>query len=644
MLLHSFGSFYFFGAATIGLLGVYAAPLLNDDVSSLKEAREKLAPLLPTVKKIDASDIEFLVKKGWWELADELVSASHEQKADLSFAIRKGVSAVRTRADELIRSLNPKYNEKKQVIPVFRWAQNDTSIFLTIKYSVKWDAPGAVNVKDPAVTFNEDGTLFQFKAYGEHSGNKYEYTLDLDCFDKIMPRESTWSSASVGRFTAILAKRRSRKWPRLLLDKKKKGTGRLDLTRQEEFDKNQMNGATLVSHSERSCAAVDKVYCPSKDNCHTDCSTCTDRTHQKDEFCTGAPKKGVSSIKFTDVDMRKGFIGGTLQIEQVRSEYDVGHYAVKVGIVKKDEVNIRRSEGMKLLGKVPASIRLAEVKYDVTDLEELSFDPANETMAFAVFTENDFGLLNEPVFRTFDDAYLPLTGAQSLSFHDSNGDIGVLSGDISVTPVDPTDTTIEEFALYFGKKSGRKIPSDASIGVTPVNASYKVDTRSVPNGATHILAFAKNKHGENAAAVASLSIVDNTKPCAGKDRKSSLHCPPIIKTVSGDENLESQLITLDLLVEKTKKKLPKDVQFTVYASTGPACDSESNYRQLENMTEEGQSDGTTKLKLVDAVLNPEGESWRYTHLQVYTWNAYGRSKYCTSIPFTDLPKKENQEL
>ena len=144
---------------------------------------------------------------------------------------------------------------------------------------MKWDAPGAVNVKDPGVTMTD--SLFQFKAFGEHSGNKYEYTLDLDCFDHIDPEGSSWSSASVGRFTAVLAKKRSRKWPRLLLDKKKKGTGRLDLTRQEEFDKNQMNGATLVSHSERTCGGKEKVYCPSKDACLADCAECKDRENKK---------------------------------------------------------------------------------------------------------------------------------------------------------------------------------------------------------------------------------------------------------------------------------------------------------------------------------------------------------------------------
>lgn len=125
---------------------------------------------------------------------------------------------------------------------MYRWAQNDSTIQIQIKYSVKWDAPGAVNVKDPSVNIT-DGS-FSFSANGEHSGMQYTYLLALDFFDAIDPTACSWSSASVGRFTATIAKAHSRKWPRILADKKKKGTGRPDLTRQEALDK-EMSGEQL---------------------------------------------------------------------------------------------------------------------------------------------------------------------------------------------------------------------------------------------------------------------------------------------------------------------------------------------------------------------------------------------------------------
>ena len=107
--------------------------------------------------------------------------------------------------------------------------------------------------------------------------------------------------------------------------------------------------------------------------------------------------------------------------------------------------------------------------------------------------------------------------------------------------------------------------------------------------------------------------------------------------------LERNKITLDLTLTKEKARLPSDTEYTVYASTGPKCEGESNYRELTMAKYEVQTDGTVVLKMVDAVLNPEGESWRYTHLQVYTKNMYGKSKYCSTTALLDLPPKQPEE-
>ena len=47
--------------------------------------------------------------------------------------------------------------------------------------------------------------------------------------------------------------------PRILADKKKKGTGRPDLTRQEALDK-EMSGMALVTFSGRTCALARIHY------------------------------------------------------------------------------------------------------------------------------------------------------------------------------------------------------------------------------------------------------------------------------------------------------------------------------------------------------------------------------------------------
>merc|ERR1719352_2075057 len=121
----------------------------------------------------------------WWSLSRDLVAQSHTQSVDLSFAVRKAVRQLKDEADELLRTLNPKYGQAQQVAPAFQWAQNDTCIFLTVKFTVRWNAPGALEVTEPFC--HMEANEFNFTGLGKHSNNKYKYTLSLALFDKINP-------------------------------------------------------------------------------------------------------------------------------------------------------------------------------------------------------------------------------------------------------------------------------------------------------------------------------------------------------------------------------------------------------------------------------------------------------------------------
>ena len=92
------------------------------------------------------------------------------------------------------------------------------------------------------------------------------------------------------------------------------------------------------------------------------------------------------------------------------------------------------------------------------------------------------------------------------------------------------------------------------------------------------------------------------------------------------------------MLSKPKKVLPKSLRYTLYLSTGEKCSGESNYRVLEDKSYEvtsADSNGLVQIQVKDGRMNPEGESWKYTHLQVYTENEFGRSKYCSSQEFED---------
>ncbi|CAD7928541.1 unnamed protein product [Amoebophrya sp. A25] len=602
---------------------------LDATVKNIDDARSRIQPVMGTLSKLDPSDIEYIVQNHFWDLATEIVTESHKQKVDLSFAVRKAVQGVRNKADELIRYLNPKYHEKQKVTPVYRWAQNSTHVFVTIKYSVKWDAPGAVNVKDPQVVF--DDNVFRFTASGEHSGNKYEYSLDLDCFDAIDEAGSTWSAASVGRFTAVLAKRRMRRWPRLLLDKKKKGTGRPDLGRQEELDKED-SPASVVMQSEKSCAVSEKIYCPHSDKCMGNCTTCAEWNIQSHggNFCSGAPQKAPDSVVFTDSNMMRYRIDGELKIES-KEQYHVDSYVIKYGVVTSAD---RKADELETIAEIPASTHSKFTVKSLSGLRPYSALEAGQEMALAVFSKNTFGVLETPVWKTVEDAFVPESGPKKVSFSDTNGDVGKLTGDVVIEgPTETEDPTITQYALYFAKRGGRVLSSksDSYIGVENRVAgsgtvTYKLTDKSVPTGTQGIIAFAKNSFGENREQGTYIDVQDAQRPCAGEDRGSSVNCPPRIKSITGDASPEANVISVVLDLDKT---IPKGVTASVYLATDKSCTKASNYKAVEHQAVEAQ------ILLDNTQLNGDGESWRYSHILLYTKNDFGTSKYCSAHAFTD---------
>ncbi len=96
--------------------------------------------------------------------------------------------------------------------PAFQYAQSLSEVLLNIKFSHKIDAPATLNVEPVNVTLTNEGKLFLLAS----DGARKNFKLDLDLYDEIIPSESTYALASVGKFTFTIKKAKSpSKWPRL---------------------------------------------------------------------------------------------------------------------------------------------------------------------------------------------------------------------------------------------------------------------------------------------------------------------------------------------------------------------------------------------------------------------------------------------
>jgi hypothetical protein len=174
-------------------LSVAAASVFNGLTPAQALDRVKA---LDSVSALTAEDVESMVRNQCWQAAMDAVRRGHLEDVDFSAPVRKAVREVKAQADELVRSLDPNYFKPQRVSPAFQWAQNDTSIFINMKLTRRWNAPGALEVAEPNVTFKNDGMWFT--GVGEHSGKKFSYELYVDFFDYVDPALSRWSVASVG--------------------------------------------------------------------------------------------------------------------------------------------------------------------------------------------------------------------------------------------------------------------------------------------------------------------------------------------------------------------------------------------------------------------------------------------------------------
>lgn len=220
MSLHFWARCVVLAAAACELLVDAALPrTLSSESEALTWLRQKDA-----VAQCDPDAASWLIGKGWWNAARELVTASHSQadgkcRANLETVVRRHVGDMKIQADGVLLALSPPDTKVGMVRCSFQWAQNSTAVFLFVKFSHRWSSPGALKVHDEKAAVSD--CCFNFSAAGEHSQLRKRYTLDLNFFREVDTRHWSWQPAAAGRLTVEIRKKDPAKWPRLLASKEK---------------------------------------------------------------------------------------------------------------------------------------------------------------------------------------------------------------------------------------------------------------------------------------------------------------------------------------------------------------------------------------------------------------------------------------
>jgi len=235
------------------------------------------------------------------------------------------------------------------------------------------------------------------------------------------------------------------------------------------------------------------------------------------------------------------------------------------------------------------------------------------------------------------DAVLPKGKPTSLSFVDEDGEKGEVSGTVTIGKADD-ETQVDEYALHWGKSATRKIASGSFVRDVPKASGkdpthYITRSTKLPDGATHLLAFAKNEHGENPAA-ASLKFVDNTKPCLAKDNSDC----PIWVQVTPDEDPDPGQAKVTLSVGRATEESGVTDYALHWGRHGCAEGGQSGAKNghIKDLPVGGSM--SMELPLDTAV--PADSS----HVLVFSKNRFGESEFCVSTTFEDNQAAGKKEL
>ena len=165
---------------------------------------------------VSEEDVLLALDRGWFDAAKallRLMRARGDAVATLA-EVRARATKMRDQATEVINLMRVGANaEATAVNCAFQWAQRPEFVYLNVKFSSRIDGPVTVlNVDDERVDLANNSLVFE--AIGRQKPKTFK--LNLTFFGAILPEQSSWSFASVGRMSFTIAKAVNETWPRLL--------------------------------------------------------------------------------------------------------------------------------------------------------------------------------------------------------------------------------------------------------------------------------------------------------------------------------------------------------------------------------------------------------------------------------------------
>ncbi len=185
--------------------------------------------------------IKHSMGKGWFEATKSITKACishkngdplhctnevHKVAADMRKQIAELTNFIQTTKLQILQEQAAALKKKSQdeqsqkktsaiaaIEPVAEWAQSKDSVFISVKFAHKIDAPACIDLVDEKVSILRDKIIVSAECKGQNKAFKFE----IDLYSSIKADESSWARTSVGRGTFTLKKLTgNQRWPRLV--------------------------------------------------------------------------------------------------------------------------------------------------------------------------------------------------------------------------------------------------------------------------------------------------------------------------------------------------------------------------------------------------------------------------------------------
>ena len=154
--------------------------------------------------------IRQVMERGWWELTAKLVKECRARDFKVAGPVYKAKSNLNKQLNIITNLLS---GPSAIISPAFQWSQSKDYILFNVKFAHKLDTPATLGVKSKGADIKSGSLTFEAAS---KSKNK-RFKLSLKLAREIIPEESEWSMAAVGRATFSLKKKHPETaWVKLL--------------------------------------------------------------------------------------------------------------------------------------------------------------------------------------------------------------------------------------------------------------------------------------------------------------------------------------------------------------------------------------------------------------------------------------------